>query len=78
MHLAFVRLVKWFMQKAITVVGFGDLASCITHVSLTVTIPFTVIAACRHQNVHLNEFFLASTHNNIIKLIAVLVLVDLL
>jgi len=52
------------MQKAITVVGFGDLASCITHVSLTVTIPFTVIAACMHQNVHLNEFFLASTHNN--------------
>ena len=76
--LHFVRLAKWFVQEAITVVGFGDLEGCITHVSPMVTRPFTGIAGCSHQNVYLNEFFLASTHNNIIKLIAVLVLVDLL
>lgn len=72
-NLHFVRLVKWFLQESVTVVGFGDLVSCIAHISPIVTRSFTGIAACGHCNVHFNEFFLASTHNVSIMLIAVLV-----
>jgi len=45
-----------------------------THISPTVTRPFTGIAFWRHRNVHLNEFFYSAR----LILIAVLVLVDLL